>query len=821
VVDRLITRYVSLVVRKPFLFAGIGLIFLVVFAYFGVQLDIRSDFAELLPTSAPSVQHLDELRHRVASHQSLTVAIECPDLEASKRFAVALVQELEKLPRDRIRYIDWNMNQLTDFYKRYKWLFADLKDLEDFRDRLKKRIEEETEAAVIEQLDEEEAPKKTDLRIDELKAKYDKKVKEQDRYPDGFFVTPDRSLLAIFLRPPSTLNTYEDSKRLVAEVWEVVHKVDPKKFHPQMKVGFTGEVQTGIEERDALASDARFIGFLAVFLVLLSIMVFFASVRSVLVVGFPMLIGLATAFTVAHFAVGYLNSATAFLTSIIAGNGINTMIIMGARFYEEIRKVGPKGLAIALETAIKATMTSTLVADLTSALAYASLMFAGFRGFSQFGIIGGVGMVSCWLYSFIFGPAVIAALHTIRPLGLRKLGSPSKFAGSAARLVANRPKVFVFGAVVLSTVSVIALVKYVQDPFEYDFHKLRNRETQERGSSKLSGRVDHIFDLPSTPTPIIADSVEQARRIKERIMNDPQRIGIIQEVKTIHDYIPSDQEKKLEVLAEIRALIDKKIDFLSEEEQRQVLEYRPPEYLRIITFDDLPEPVKRPFVEIDGTVGRILYAYHENVHSILDGRFLLKYANYLRGVEVDGKPIVAVGNATIFADMITAIVEDGFLVTGIAFVSVLLSVILLFRSFKVAGIVLLPLICGILWMLGAAAIFDLKLNFLNFVVIPITLGIGVDYGCYLYARIRQEGIKNLERIIQSTGGAVFLTSLTTIIGYATLITSTNMALQSFGILADIGEIACLSSAELVMTATLVLLARRKQGKIENEPEATN
>lgn len=809
-IDRIVSKYVSLVTNKPFVFTGIGLFLLVIFSFFGVQLDIRSDFAELLPTSAPSVQHLDELRHRVSSHQSLTIAIECPDLEASKRFAVALVNELEKLPKDRIRYIDWNMNQLTDFYKKNKWLFADLKDLEDFRDRLKKRIEEETEEAVIERLDEEEVPKKTDLRIEELKAKYEKKVKEQERYPDGFFVTPDKSLLAIFLRPPSTLNTYEDSKRLVAEVWDVVHRVDPKKFHPEMKVGFTGEVQTGIEEREALASDARFIGILAVSLVLLSIMTFFASVRSVLVVGFPMLIGLATAFTVAHFVIGYLNSATAFLTSIIAGNGINTMIIMGARFYEEIRKVGPKGLSVALETAMKATMTATLVADVTSALAYASLMFAGFRGFSQFGVIGGVGMVSCWLYSFIFGPAIIATLHTIRPLGLARARNPSKIAKRIASLVTNRPEVFIFGAVVLSIVSIVALVRFVHDPFEYDFHKLRNRETQERGSSKLSGRVDRIFDVPSTPTPIIAESVEHAEKIKERIMNDPNRIGIIQEVKTIHDYIPKDQEKKLEVLAEIREMIDKKIDFLSEEVQKDVMEYRPPEYLRVVTFDDLPEAVKRPFVEVDGTVGRILYAYHEKVHSILDGRFLLKYADYLRSVEVDGKPIVAVGNATIFADMITAIVEDGFLVTGIAFGFVFLSVILLFRSFRVAGFVFLPLVCGVLWMLGAAAIFDLKLNFLNFVVIPLTLGIGVDYGAYIYSRVRQEGVENLEQIIQSTGGAVFLTSLTTIIGYATLITSTNMALQSFGILADIGELACLSAAELVLTATVVLFSRRKK-----------
>jgi predicted RND superfamily exporter protein len=54
-----------------------------------------------------------------------------------------------------------------------------------------------------------------------------------------------------------------------------------------------------------------------------------------------------------------------------------------------------------------------------------------------------------------------------------------------------------------------------------------------------------------------------------------------------------------------------------------------------------------------------------------------------------------------------------------------------------------------------------------------------------------------------------LASLTTIIGYATLITSTNMALQSFGIVADIGEVTCLGAAELVMTAFLVWWERSR------------
>ena len=68
----------------------------------------------------------------------------------------------------------------------------------------------------------------------------------------------------------------------------------------------------------------------------------------------------------------------------------------------------------------------------------------------------------------------------------------------------------------------------------------------------------------------------------------------------------------------------------------------------------------------------------------------------------------------------------------------------------------------------------------------------------------------MNAVLRSTGGAVFLCALTTIIGYATLITSTNMALQTFGIMADMGEICCILAAEVMMTALLVWWDRNRR-----------
>jgi predicted RND superfamily exporter protein len=111
-------------------------------------------------------------------------------------------------------------------------------------------------------------------------------------------------------------------------------------------------------------------------------------------------------------------------------------------------------------------------------------------------------------------------------------------------------------------------------------------------------------------------------------------------------------------------------------------------------------------------------------------------------------------------------------------------------------------------MLGTAAWLGVRTNFLNFIALPITFGIGVDYGINIYLRYRLEGRGRVGRAVRATGGAVALCSLTTIIGYAALLVADNQALRSFGEMAILGEVACLSAAIVGMPAFLVWRERR-------------
>jgi predicted RND superfamily exporter protein len=105
-------------------------------------------------------------------------------------------------------------------------------------------------------------------------------------------------------------------------------------------------------------------------------------------------------------------------------------------------------------------------------------------------------------------------------------------------------------------------------------------------------------------------------------------------------------------------------------------------------------------------------------------------------------------------------------------------------------------------MLGFGAWTGQHLNFTNFIALPITFGIAADYSINVLKRCQSSG--NPRDAVAHTGGAVALCSLTTVIGFGSLLVAQNGALFSFGSLAVAGELTCLATAVLAIPAYLLL-----------------
>ena len=180
-----------------------------------------------------------------------------------------------------------------------------------------------------------------------------------------------------------------------------------------------------------------------------------------------------------------------------------------------------------------------------------------------------------------------------------------------------------------------------------------------------------------------------------------------------------------------------------------------------------------------------------------DGKILLRLSKSL-AVDVDGKRYVAASAATVFADILETLIADAPKLS--LFALVVVSALLVVGFGRRSPFVLASLGLGLLWLAGLAGLFGLRLNFMSFAAIPISIGVGADYSANLWAREQDSH----GAAVTPVSATVVLCSLTTIIGYSTLILGRNGALRSFGILSDLGEVTCLLAAMLAMA----LLRRR-------------
>ena len=144
------------------------------------------------------------------------------------------------------------------------------------------------------------------------------------------------------------------------------------------------------------------------------------------------------------------------------------------------------------------------------------------------------------------------------------------------------------------------------------------------------------------------------------------------------------------------------------------------------------------------------------------------------------------------------------LVYAIALISTILF--LLWRRLEPVLLVLAPLILANAVTVGLMAFVGIAFNFVNVVVIPLLLGIGVDSGIHLVHRaesLAREG--DTDHLLSSTTArAVFYSALTTTVSFGTLALSSHQGVSSLGVVLTIGMFLTVVSNLVVLPALITL-----------------
>ncbi|MDR2169628.1 MAG: MMPL family transporter [Planctomycetaceae bacterium] len=224
------------------------------------------------------------------------------------------------------------------------------------------------------------------------------------------------------------------------------------------------------------------------------------------------------------------------------------------------------------------------------------------------------------------------------------------------------------------------------------------------------------------------------------------------------------------------------------------------------TINDLPASLVERFVSRGGKHLMRIYS----VANIWDMDEMKKFVEAVRDVDpkATGSPLQTYESSLQM--------QQGFtMAAAYAFIAITILLLIDFMNVQHTIAAMSPMLIGFAMMFGILGHIDIPLNPANLIVLPLILGIGIDSGVHIIHDYRSQPGKY--QITASTAIAVLITSLTTIIGFGSMMIASHRGLQSLGRVLVIGVACCLMTSIIALPAALTLWTRRRNDNNNNTP----
>jgi hopanoid biosynthesis associated RND transporter like protein HpnN len=644
----------------------------------------------------------------------------------------------------------------------------------------------------------------------------------------------------------------------IAKIRRIIAEVRTR--FPDVTIGLTGEPVLDHDEMTVSERDARKAVLLTLALVSVLFALSFREVqRPLLAVGCIVLV-VAMSMGWAAAWPGHLNIITVTFAVMIVGLGIDLGIQFIARYEEELTKGLTRRQAIAV--AVEQTGPSMITAGVTNAAAFFAMGLSGFRGVIELGVIAGGGML-------IATGVMLTVLPALLLLARRKHETTHIPAQATAtrfeQLLLRRPYAVL---IVCGALTGGALLVGWRVRFDYNVLNLQSRRLDSVATELRLLEADAQSTIFAA---VVCANMEEARALHAAL----EALPTVGSVASIVPLIPERQQEKMALIraiqkelgevgfgyAEFEArdveklqrtlgsmrlraqrllqaaeqrgdgpsqkalsrLLDAvrstlaKLEAASREQlteklaiyqQRFFADLEAQLYLMAeqnvrapMTLDDVPLEARRMLI---GKTGKFLLRVFPK-ENIWEREALVQFVRDVQTVapKATGTPL----GLYEFVD----ILQRGYIKAALwAFLVIAILVFIDFRGGYATPLTLLPLVMGMIWMVGAMSVLGIPFNPANILVLPLMVGIGVAYGIYVVQRYREDGQATFYG--KSTGRAVILSALTTIVAFGSLIIGAHRGIRSLGMLMMIGIASCLV-AGLVLLPALLEVARRKGWKV--------
>lgn len=754
--------------------------------------NINTDLVDLLPENFPSVQNLLEVRDRLQLKRRFVILLESDYPEKTQEALEDLKILLEGRPGVGKVYAK---KEGFEFFKNHQMLYLPVTDLHEIRDKIDRKIQHKKLGGFYISFDEED---EEEVNLEELKNKYLGKTGEESF--TEYFVSPNGRIYGFYVESAKANPTVKEEKVFQDEVKEMVTAFNPKKYDPSMTLLFSGSSR--VKEYRALIRDLKVAGAISGVLIFLPLLIRFRKPINILIVFLPLAVGIPMGLGLASFWIHKLNVTTSFLFAILGGLGVETGIHLFSRYHE--RRSQGKSIEAALLDLYVSVGPAILTSVSALAVTFLLMIFSDFRGFSEFGLISGIGLYVIFILYFTFFPALLVMFEKLR---LFRWGTAQKEHAFHLRLSPGFIRTLLVLFTLITAASIIAIPRL---QFEYDTKKIRadsptDRITKVKQRSIGSKRFSKGLILIKNEAE--ARAIENALETKKK-QNPDSLLDIVQ---SLYSLVPEDQEGKMPIIHEMIGLLsDDALDLMEEEDRNDLEEFKDVlKKHRPTTLAEVPAETKKFFTGENDTSESFLMVYAKPGIELDDARNAMLFAEDVENIQTPLGTFSATHDGIVFADVIRTLFKDSKKIIIISCLSIFTFVLLSFRNLKKAGLVMFSIFAGLLWVFGVMFLIGIKFNLYNMVMIPAIMGMSIDNSIHIYHRYDELGKGSLGKVLGTTGIAALLASMTNASGFIGLVFCNHGGLRSMGVIVLIGLATSLVTTLVYLPMILDYLENRQ------------
>ncbi|MFT6996524.1 MAG: putative RND superfamily exporter protein [Cryomorphaceae bacterium] len=497
--------------------------------------------------------------------------------------------------------------------------------------------------------------------------------------------------------------------------------------------------------------QSEFVMFMSIAMgfVVVLLFIMFRSFRGVILPIFTVLLAVIWSVGILNLAGKGISILLNMLPPVIFVVGMSDAVHLYSRYLEELKKGLSKKESIKLMTTD--TGLATLLTSITTSIGFASLWFTGIPSLQEFGVLTAVGVMAAFVIAIIMMPACLTLFS--EPKRYLESNSTQKWDGFLLSMfdfvTKYRKKVFIttglLSVVMIAGVTTIDLNNYLLEDLKKS-EKLRRDFT--------------FFDQYFSGVRPFDMGLEWDNEVD---LSDPE---YFQSLDKIHHFLEANYGvgavmSPLSVLKELnRSSHGGRNEFYRLPEKEGELKRILKDYKKILSTGKISNLTTEDggYIRVLGRVGDLgaqhFASKNEELNDFLEREGIAKKAT-----------VTITGTGTLIDRTNQTLVESLSKGLGAAFILISILMGLMFRSFRMVLIALVPNLLPLLAVGAVMALAGINLNMSTSIIFTIAFGIAVDDTIHLLSRYKLELMKGksqydaMRNAYLHTGKALIITSI--------------------------------------------------------------